>query len=95
VAALTPTWAIGTRPSHAAVAGRVIAAERQPVRVLHRPLIEDPSNDAVVLAMTPQEVSVEGARVPRARRGARRSRSARVGGGGRAREDGRSGAAHP
>ena len=67
VAALAPTWTVGyAGPSQTAVGGWVVAAERQPVHVAHRLLIEDPSTEAVVVAITPESVLAEGAGVSRA-----------------------------
>ena len=66
-AALQARWTVGyAGPSQTAVGSWVIAAERQPVHVAHRLLIEDPSTEAVVVAMTPEQVLAEGAGVSRA-----------------------------
>ncbi len=67
VAALAPTWTVGyAGPSQTSVGAWVVAGERQPVHVAHRLLIEDPSAEAVVVAMTPDQVLAEGAGVARA-----------------------------
>jgi len=67
VAALAPTWTVGyAGPSQTAVGGWEVAAERQPAHVAHRLLIEDPSSEAVVVAMTADQLLTEGAGVTRA-----------------------------
>ncbi len=66
-AALAARWTVGyAGPSQTAVGSWVIAAERQPVHVAHRLLIEDPSTQAVVVATTPECVLADGAGVSRA-----------------------------
>jgi cyanophycin synthetase len=66
-AALAPAWTVGyAGPSQTAVGGWVVAAERQPVHVAHRLLVEDPSTQAVVVATTPEQVLTDGAGVARA-----------------------------
>ena len=66
-AALGAHWMVGyAGPSQTAVGGWVVAGERQPVHVAHRLLIEDPSTEAVVVAMTPDQVLAEGVGVARA-----------------------------
>ena len=66
-AALEAHWMVGDAgPSQTAVGGWAVAGERQPVHVAHHRLIEDPSTDAVVVAMTPDQVLAEGVGVARA-----------------------------
>ena len=66
-AALGARWTVGyAGPSQTTVGGWVIAGDRQPVHVAHRLLIEDPSTEAVVVAMTPAQVLAEGVGVARA-----------------------------
>jgi len=67
VAALEARWTVGyAGPSQTTAGGWVLAGERQPVHEAHRLLIEDPSTEAVVVAMTPDQVLAEGAGVSRA-----------------------------
>jgi hypothetical protein len=67
VTALAAKGTVGyAGPSQTTVGGWIVAAERQPVHVAHRLLIEDPSTEAVVVAMTPEQVLTDGAGVARA-----------------------------
>ena len=67
VAALEDAWTVGyAGPSQTSVGGWVLAGARQPVHVAHRLLIEDPSTEAVVVAITTDQVLMEGAGVTRA-----------------------------
>ena len=53
-------------PSGTTVGSWVAAADRQPVHVAHRLLIEDPTTEAIVVATTPERVLADGAGVARA-----------------------------
>ena len=74
VVALEARWTVGyAGPSQTTAGGWVVAGERQPVHVAHRLLVEDPSTEAVVVAMTPDQVLAEGV----GRRPCRRGRAHR------------------
>lgn len=67
VAALDTRWTVGyAGPSQTTVGGWVLAAERQPVRVAHHLLTEDPGTEALVMATSPDRVLTEGVGVERA-----------------------------
>ena len=67
MAALEQRWTVGyAGPSQTTAGGWVVADERQPVHVAHRLLIEDPTTEAVVVAMTPEQVLAEGVGIARA-----------------------------
>ncbi len=67
VAALGARWTVGyAGPSQTSVGGWVLAGERPPVHVAHQLLIEDPSTEAVVVAITPRQVLADGVGVARA-----------------------------
>jgi cyanophycin synthetase len=66
-AVLAARWTVGyAGPSQTTVGGWVLAGERRPVHEAHRLLIEDPSTEAVVVAITPDQVLEEGVGVARA-----------------------------
>jgi D-alanine-D-alanine ligase-like ATP-grasp enzyme len=66
-AALETRWRVGyAGPSQTTAGGWVVAGEGQRVHEAHRLLIEDPSTEAVVVAMTPDQVLAEGVGVSRA-----------------------------
>lgn len=67
VAALAARWTVGyAGRSQTSVGGWVVVGERQPVQVAHRILIEDPSTEVVVAAVTADQVLAEGVGVARA-----------------------------